>query len=280
MSQVARFRAGPLTLSGLEARPDGPAKGVVLALHGGGYLAGYWDYPGASLLQMAAARGFQAVAVDRPGYGVSADRCCGIPDQVERLLDLVEALAEQAGGAPVFLAGHSLGGILALLMASGPRSGRLAAVDVCGVPLEFTPAMGQGLAARRPAPGQTHDTSTAPEHRRALFFGPDDSFDPGVLDFDAEIAAPPPTVEITDATATPDFLPPAMRKITLPVRFTFSELEACSLVVPARARELLAASRGAEVRIEPGVGHNISLHKRAATFHAEMLDFFERFTAS
>src|SRR3546814_2611602 len=50
------YRVGELALSARERQPAGAPKGIVLALHGGGYGAGYWDFSPTSLLDVAAAR--------------------------------------------------------------------------------------------------------------------------------------------------------------------------------------------------------------------------------
>src|ERR1700684_1670248 len=50
-------------------------RGVIVAIHGGGTTARYFDCPGhpeSSLLRTGAAHGFTVVALDRPGYGSSA----------------------------------------------------------------------------------------------------------------------------------------------------------------------------------------------------------------
>src|SRR3546814_13372178 len=63
------YRVGELALSARERQPAGAPKGIVLALHGGGYGAGYWDFSPTSLLDVAAARGHLGVAIHRPGSG-------------------------------------------------------------------------------------------------------------------------------------------------------------------------------------------------------------------
>ncbi len=57
---------------------DGAARATVVALHGGGMSAGYFDgqaHPDLSLLTLGARLGFTVLAVDRPGYGLSAGSC-------------------------------------------------------------------------------------------------------------------------------------------------------------------------------------------------------------
>jgi len=179
----------------------------------------------------------------------------------------------------MLVAGHSLGGILALITAANPRArNRLAAIDVSGVPLRYPDAMQQALSARVLPDGEAHYPPNAPDHSRHLFFGPDGTFDAGALAFGEALARPVPGAELPDAAHAPRDLPAVMRRIALPVRLTFAGNEANSIVTPdvaAAARADLAGSPRAEVRFEPDTGHNISLHHAASSFHRGMLDWFD-----
>lgn len=89
---------------------EGP---TVLMLHG---LAGFLeDFTHPSMVA-ALADGFDAAAVDRPGYGAS-----GLPDEalvdLRRQADLVAALLDALDADDAILVGHSLGGALALAAA-------------------------------------------------------------------------------------------------------------------------------------------------------------------
>ena len=61
-------------LSGRYRRP-GDALAIntplVVAIHGGTYTSAYFDVPGCSLFDTAAANGIPVIAPDRPGYGDS-----------------------------------------------------------------------------------------------------------------------------------------------------------------------------------------------------------------
>ena len=146
------FEVAGMTLSALEKRPTGPVRGIVLALHGGGYRAGYWDFQASSLLDIAAARGCLAVAIDRPGYGAARAFPMPLAQQASVVLQLAADLRAREGGAPLLLAGHSMGGILALIAGADPRATAiLAAIDACGVPLRYQPAMQEALLVCHPA---------------------------------------------------------------------------------------------------------------------------------
>ena len=65
---------GGVPMSALVAEAPDP-RAVIVAIHGGGTTALYFDCPGhpeSSLLRAGAAHGYTVVALDRPGYGSSA----------------------------------------------------------------------------------------------------------------------------------------------------------------------------------------------------------------
>src|SRR6516225_4087015 len=98
MPGITTWNVSGQRLSGTDARPAGAPRATIVALHGGGYSADYWNHPldpAASLLTLGLALGYRVVAIDRPGYGAShglvrdsvrADR------QTEIVLDLIDML--------------------------------------------------------------------------------------------------------------------------------------------------------------------------------------------
>ncbi len=60
-----------LRITGIAAGPGTPDTPLLVCLPGGSYTARYFDVPGFSLLDVAEANGFTAIALDRPGYGGS-----------------------------------------------------------------------------------------------------------------------------------------------------------------------------------------------------------------
>ncbi|HMQ17730.1 MAG TPA: alpha/beta hydrolase [Sphingopyxis sp.] len=275
----ASFHVGDLTLSARERRPAGVPKGIVLALHGGGYGAGYWDYPPTSLLGVAAERGHLGVAIDRPGYGAAFDRPMPLAAQAKVVLDLAAQLRANEGGVPLLLAGHSMGGILALIAAALPQAAdSVAAVDACGVPLRYAEPMQRALDARRLAAGETHSPGLDDDHVNMAFFGAEEDFTAEALAHDAALRVPVPAAELPDAANAPRDLPAVMRRIALPVRLSFAAQEASSIAseaIAAEARAHLAGSVRSMVRFEPHAGHNISLHRGGRDFHHAMIDWLE-----
>src|ERR1700710_3250296 len=101
--------------AGLFAAAEHP-KAVIVAIHGGGTSAGYFDCPGhpeLSLLRLGPTLGFSVISLDRPGHGSSAPYPEAVltPEQrVHLAYGAVERiLGQQPRGAGLFLVGHSGG---------------------------------------------------------------------------------------------------------------------------------------------------------------------------
>src|ERR1700739_2818373 len=139
---------------------EGP-KAVIVAIHGGGTTAMYFDCPGHpsfSLLRTGAAAGFTVVALDRPGYGSSAP----YPDamtQPEQRVNLAygavdRILGERPRGAGVVVMGHSGGCELAMRMGADERGADLLGIELAGTGRHYHPAARGGLETANPATRQ------------------------------------------------------------------------------------------------------------------------------
>ncbi len=262
---------------------DRPFRGLIVALHGGGYSAGYWDCPvdGLSLLDLAADLGWATIALDRPGYCASqslAPERLGLAAQAEIIFDVIESwCAEQGYRGSVALIGHSVGGILALMMAAHSRSARLAAVDVLGVPFRYPASPGaDAVHALEPTDGFVGGLDKAA--RRALLFGPPGSFDEAVLNYDSLYGRPMPYPELIDGLAAPAIWSDVLPRIGLPAQISLAEHETMQVTGPelaAELRRLLGGNPRARIRIQAGTGHNASLHRIARAYHLNAIAFFE-----
>jgi pimeloyl-ACP methyl ester carboxylesterase len=275
------YRVGPVELSGLECGPARTPRGVVIALHGSGYLSRYWDYPAdpaASLLRQGRALGYRVIAVDRPGYGRSragdADTAC-LESQARILAGLIAQVRRESRPAPVFLVGHSLGSLMAVRLAAREAAANVAGLDVTGLPLRWRTDIRAAVESDADGFGSSlHDT----RRRFALFYGPPGTYDPRMVTAETEFTHRIPRIEMRDSLASPQILRALAPKVRVPVQSTVAEHE--KVIVGGRQsvtvnRALFSSSPRSVARWQPRAGHNVSLHHVAGEYHARALAFFE-----
>ena len=150
MATVSTFEVevGGQRLSGRAAEPDGRARAIVFALHGGSYSSRYYDLRAASrasALQNYASLGYRVIALDRPGYGAADDiapEAAGFTAQADALRAAVVQLHGDRGeGLPVFLIGHSIGGMIAMMVAGGDVAAPLRGVMASGMGMVWQPGI-------------------------------------------------------------------------------------------------------------------------------------------
>jgi pimeloyl-ACP methyl ester carboxylesterase len=281
MSHTSVWPVGELRLSGTDTLPASAPRATIVALHGGGYSAGYWEHPldpAASLVTLGPALGYRVVAIDRPGYGASHGLVgdeVRMARQAEIVLDLVDGLrADTDTGAAIFLIGHSMGSVLALHMAASARGSAIAAVEISGLPFVFD----DSLADKDQLASLDFLPANGPEYRRDLFYGPDGTFDPDMIAAEERLIRPIPAAEIIDAVEGPQSTPALAPKITVPVQVTRADfdassgggrqgLERCGGLFTSSPRVVLAWQRAS--------GHNISLHRVARAYHLRAVAFFD-----
>lgn len=260
-----------LTLSGLLAEPaDRPPRATVVAVHGGGMRAGYFDgqaHADLSLLALGARLGFTVLALDRPGYGRSAEQ---VPDG----LTLEEQSDVLAGALDAFAEGHTVGrGFLLLAHSYG---GKLALTTIARTP---------GLLALD-ASGIGHRYGIEPAERRRLRrhleternWGPLGLYPSGTFRAAEALVAPIPDREAAEVPLWPDMFDELAPRIDIPLRLTFAEHEAWWLHEEQDLADLtsrLAKAPVVRVERQPGAGHNISLGRAARSYHLRALAFFE-----
>ncbi len=275
-----------LGLSGLRAEPrTGSALATILALPGGGYGSGYWHHPlalDASLLTLGATLGYRVVAIDRPGYLASARAGYDgmlLADQAELLATALNSLAAAPGCDRVtFLVGHSMGGILALMIAALGRTPSLLGVDVSGVPYRFSNDLAGAVAHEL---GEGSGSTKASAAR--LFYGPSGTFRDGLLRGRDVAAHPLPLVELRDAFDWPERFPRVAGAITAPVQFSLGEHDLTTPADPDTLRDvakLFTASPRVDTHHQRGAGHNVSLHHVGRAYHLRALAFFDEILAS
>ena len=146
------FAVNGQTISALAAGPRScPGRPLIAALHGGTYNARYFDVAGSrhgSFMDLAAGLGYSVLSFDRPGYGGSPalEPEDNTFDRHARLLAAAIAQAAEGYAADgVVLLGHSIGGMIAAMIAAADTGFRLLGISVTG--------MGAVIRAGRPGSG-------------------------------------------------------------------------------------------------------------------------------
>lgn len=264
-----------IPISGLFAAADDP-QAVIIALHGGASSAAYFDCPGhpeLSFLRAAAAAGFSAVALDRPGYGASAPYS-DVMWEPERRVELAYAAADamlgkRERGAGLFILAHSNGCELALRMAVAERGHDLLGIELAGTGLRQYPSARAILKQATP----TH----RPAGLRELIWAPEELYPADVINAVGSAGAPPQEAEISANWASRDF-PVLAGQVTAPLRFTAAEHERVWDSTPEALADIAAIfvkSPHVEIHHQNGAGHNLSLSQAGAQYHSSVLSFAE-----
>jgi prepilin-type processing-associated H-X9-DG protein len=245
---------------------------VVVALHGGGMNAGYFDgqaHPDVSLLTLGARLGYTVLALDRPGYGVSAALVRGgqrLGAQATTVRAAIAAFTTaHAPGAGTLLLGHSFGAKLAFAVAADWETPALLGVDVSGC--------GRRLAV--------HAGRLSPDHGaglRQLNWGPLRLYPPDTFRLSQTVVAPMPVQELSAVAGWMRLSEKILPRVRVPVRLTFAQHEAWwghedDDLADLRGR--LSASPRVVVDHLPHAGHNISLGWAARAYHLKALAFAE-----
>lgn len=266
-------------MSALVAEATQP-RAVVVALHGGGTTAAYFDCPGhpsLSLLRLGATLGFTVIALDRPGYGSSAPYPEAVAEPGERVRLAYGAvdriLGERSRGAGLFLFAHSNGCELALRMAAD--NDELLGIEMAGTGRHYHPAAREVL--------KTASATHRPPGLRELLWHPAHLYPAEVLGGVTNAATGAP-YEAAMVTSWPrhDFGELAAR-VRVPVQFSVAEHEKVWQSDPAALAEIAAmfcASPRFVINEQPRAGHNLSLGHTAADYHQKVFEFVEQCVAT
>lgn len=260
-------------------------RAVVLSLHGGGTTSAYFDCPGRpglSLLRTAAALGFTAVALDRPGYGASGQRAAELSDErlhVDLAFGALDALlGDRPRGAGVFLVAHSAGCRLAVRMAAGARNKDLLGLEIAGTGRHHPGRPGQIL-------GTDGGDLGGPESRRRglrdLLWGPRRLYAADVY-ADRTVVAPSPGYEKEAYRRWVDEFPSYAAGVRVPVQCSLGDHETVWASGPAALHDIAAlftASPRVRVNEQSDSGHNLSLGLTARAYHLKVLSFAEECAA-
>jgi poly[(R)-3-hydroxyalkanoate] polymerase subunit PhaC len=144
---LVRKRLALLPAEGMTPRTDpdslaAPTLAPVLLIHGYGQNRYAFHLPSRSMVNHLARAGFDVFNVDLRGRGRSAHLGARRPRSVSEFIDedvptALAAIRRLSGERPVFLIGHSLGGVVSYCVAVD-RPSRVAGVVTLGSPYHFT----------------------------------------------------------------------------------------------------------------------------------------------
>ncbi|MFJ3728411.1 alpha/beta hydrolase [Streptomyces sp. NPDC090045] len=260
------LNAAGIPLSGLLAFPaGGEVRSTILAIHGRGMRAAYWN----SLIPLATGLGHAVLALDRPGYGDSAAFLTEGQSLAGQAETLHAALKEHAAahpiGAGVLLLGHSDGGKVALHTAASDGAVPLLGLDASGVGYRYDP---QAL----------HFPSTLGGGASKLNWGPLNLYPRGTFQASRTLLSPTPARESAETVRWPGQYEDLAPRVRIPVRLTFAEHEAWwnldDSTLTAMTSQLTAAPQVILDHLA-AAGHNISLGHAATAYHLRALAFLE-----
>lgn len=264
--------ADGITLSGLLSQPwASPPHATVVALHGGGMRAGYFHGradPRLSLLVLGAELGYTVLAVDRPGYGLSAHQLPEGQTLAQQAKTLRAALSEFARrhliGDGFFVVAHSYGGKVALATAADKGGDPLLGLDISGCGYRYAID-----------PHRVFHSSEKGAWR--LHWGPSRLYPPNTFRLARPLLAPMPERELPAVTEWPVQLPSIAGDVRVPTRFTFADHELWWRNDHEAVTELMGLFPVQPVVVEhqPNAGHNISLGLAARPYHLRALAFAE-----
>ena len=264
-------------MSALVAEPDPPERpaAVIVAIHGGGTTATYFDCPGhpsLSLLRAGAAAGFAVVAIDRPGYGSSAPypEALTLPQQrVDLAYGAVDRiLGDKPRGAGMFLLGHSGGCELVMRMSADERGADLLGIELAGTGRHYHPDAREIL--------KTAARQRRPAGLRELLWHPEELYPPEVLTgATVSPTAPDYEAQLSSTWARHDF-PALAPDVRVPVRVSVADHEKVWQTDAAAIAEIASLFSGTPeftVHRQADAGHNLSLGHTAGDYHASVLSF-------
>jgi pimeloyl-ACP methyl ester carboxylesterase len=276
------FDVDGLTIAARAAGPMTSNKPLIAALHGGTYTGHYFDVAGSthgSLLDIAAASGYPVVAFDRPGYGGSS-ALAPTENTFDRHAELLAIATAQAvarsGATSVLLLGHSIGGMIALMIATRDT----------GLPLIGVATAGMGAVIRRG--GAADGMATLPidetvdlpyPMRDQIMFGPEFTYSKEGVEQAHTSYAPVPVRELFQAPQwADDHLPSLAPKLRVPLHNALAEYDALwdsTAENVARFAAMFTAAPFVEAGIARNTGHSIDHHTLGCALHLRQIAFAE-----
>ncbi|ANI14685.1 MULTISPECIES: alpha/beta hydrolase [Pseudomonas] len=283
------FRGLGVTLSGRGRIPEAESPDrhpLIIAIHGGTYSSRYFDVAGYSLLDRAQAQQLPIFAIDRPGYGLSADYAANAPsimDNAEILDSAIHGLwhsySHKACG--IVLVGHSIGGAITIAIAARQPSWPLLGIAISGVGLDPVPASKDKW---NQVPAEQALVSVPPEAMDGFFFGPPGTYEQGVMpQASYGASAPAPRSELIDiGMHWPKQVGRLAAQVKVPVHYRQPEFEQLWPVDEATIQRFADAFVNCpemDAALFRDAGHCIDFHRSGEAFQLQQLAFARRCAA-
>ncbi|WP_213016755.1 alpha/beta fold hydrolase [Mycobacterium vicinigordonae] len=261
-----------------EAQEQSEPKAVIVAIHGGGTSAVYFDCPGhpeLSLLRLGASLGFTVIAIDRPGHGSSAAYPEAVQTPAQRV-DLAygaveRILGEHPRGAGLFLLGHSGGCELATRMAADDRGAALLGLELGGTGRRYHDAAKQIMKAAA--------VKERPPGTRELLWEPTRLYPPDILLGVTNSSSAPPYERDVALNWPHRYFPELAPAVRVPVRFSLGEHDNVFRSDPtalAEIAEMFETAPSFVTELHAEAGHNLSLGHSAANYHRKVFAFVDQ----
>ena len=273
--------AGNVKLSGrFLPAANGQPRALLVAVHGGTYTSKYFDTSPSMLFELCASLGYSILALDRPGYGaatsVPLDQL-SFDGQVPILRQALDEIWNDYGqqSAGMFLIGHSIGGMISLLLAAENPHEHLLGMNMTGAGALYNEQTKVAFAALvSDAPTVMMDIAI----KLAAMYGPPWSYPEEQAHYDPERDVPTAAIELAEAQTWGARLPRVAADVRVPVQFIVPEYdhiwrgdrEALSHVA-----EMFTAAPFVDVGMQRMVGHSAELHMLARAFYMKILSFVE-----
>lgn len=257
---------------------DDAKRPLIVCIHGGGCNANYFDLPGFSFCDLAVARGYSLVLINRPGHGGSsptyATDFTSIASAI--LAHIHDTISVHRPTSRWLLLGHSIGAAVATIIAGEICPAHLVGVALSGIgdkPTSAAWAWQRELDAALPGAALSSD----------LLFGPPGSFSwraPKALRHAAE---PWQTAEVHEALDHwPSRFVSSAHGVKVPVHIRLAEAEQIwdtGQDAVERVAKLFDSAPRVDAGLLPEGGHLYEVHRRGHELMKSQLDFFDNLTA-